>query len=187
DKSISILGAKIKRSPEEIKANVLEFFKGRFENLLTSQGHPYDVVDAVLETGATDIVQSLKKIEAMETFKSHSDFEPLATAFKRVGNIIKDFKNGSVDPAKFESEEERSLYSAFLRAKEKVIKHIEKDDYLAALVELATLRNHVDHFFNNVLVMAKNDSVRFNRLSLLKEISGMFYMIADFSKIVTGS
>ena len=187
DKSISILGAKIKRNPEEIKASVLEFFKGRFENLLTSQGHPYDVVDAVLETGAADIVQSFKKIEAMETFKSCADFEPLAIAFKRVGNIIKDFKNGLVDPAKFESEEEISLYGAFLRTKERVIKHIEKDDYLSALVELATLRSPVDHFFNNVLVMAKDDSVRFNRLSLLKEISGTFHMIADFSKIVTVS
>ena len=117
EKSITILGGKLKRAPEEITANVLEFFKGRFENLLTSQGHPYDVVDAVLETGAADIVRSFEKIEAMETFKSHADFEPLAIAFKRVGNIIKDFKNGSVDPAKFESEEERTLYAAFLTHK----------------------------------------------------------------------
>jgi glycyl-tRNA synthetase beta chain len=168
-------------------ANVLEFFKGRFENLLTSQGHPYDVVDAVLATGAADIVRSFGKIEAMETFKSHADFEPLAIAFKRVGNIIKDFSNGSVDPSKFESEEERSLHSAFLRTKEKAIKHIERDDYLSALIELATLRKPVDDFFNNVLVMAKDDAVRFNRLSLLEEISGVFHMIADFSKIVTGS
>jgi glycyl-tRNA synthetase beta chain len=187
DKSITILNGKLKRAPEEIMANVLEFFKGRFENLLTSQGHPYDVVDAVLATGAADIVRSFGKIEAMETFKSHADFEPLAIAFKRVGNIIKDFSNGSVDPSKFESEEERSLHSAFLRTKEKAIKHIERDDYLSALIELATLRKPVDDFFNNVLVMAKDDAVRFNRLSLLEEISGVFHMIADFSKIVTGS
>ncbi len=185
DKSVSILNGKIKRAPEEIKANVIEFFKGRLENLLTSQGHPYDVVDAVLETGVTDIVRSLKKIEAMETFKSHVDFEPLAIAFKRVGNIIKDFRNGSIDPTKFESEEERSLHGAFLHSKGKVLKHIEGDDYLSALVELATLRKPVDDFFNNVLVMAKDDAVRFNRLSLLEEISGTFHLIADFSKIVT--
>ncbi len=109
EKSITIIGGKLKRAPDEITANVLEFFKGRFENLLTSQGHPYDVVDAVLETGAADIIRSFEKIKAMETFKSHADFEPLAIAFKRVGNIIKDFKNGSVDPSKFESEEERTL------------------------------------------------------------------------------
>ena len=187
EESLSILGNKLKRPPEEIKTDVLEFFKGRFENQLISQGHPYDVVDAVLETGASDIVQSLKKIEAMETFKSHKDFEPLAIAFKRVGNIIKDFKNGSVDPTKFETDEERNLYAAFLRSKENVVNNIKYSDYQSVFMELATLRKPVDDFFNKVLVMAKDDAIRFNRLSLLKEISEMFHMIADFSKIVTGS
>jgi glycyl-tRNA synthetase beta chain len=60
DKSLSILGNKLKRNPKEIKTDVLEFFKGRFENQLISQGHPYDVVDAVLETGSSDILRSLK-------------------------------------------------------------------------------------------------------------------------------
>jgi len=187
EESLSILGNKLKRLPEEIKTDVIEFFKGRFENQLIAQGHPYDVVDAVLETGASDIVQSLKKIEAMEIFKTHKDFEPLAIAFKRVGNIIKDFKNGSVDPAKFETDEERNLYDAFLRSKERVVSNIKFNDYQSAFVELAALRKHVDDFFNKVLVMAKDDAVRFNRLSLLKGISEMFHMIADFSKIVTGS
>ena len=187
DKSLSILGNKLKRKPEDIKADVLEFFKGRFENMLISQGHPYDVVDAVLETGASDIVQSLKIIEAMEIFKSHKDFKPLAIAFKRVGNIIKDFKNGSVDPLKFETNEEKNLYDAFLHSKEKVVNYIRYHDYQSVFTELATLRKPVDDFFNNVLVMAKDETVRFNRLSMLREISEMFHMIADFSKIVTES
>lgn len=187
DKSLSILGDKLKRPHEEIKMDVLEFFKGRFENQLISMGRPYDVVDAVLETGASDIVRSVKKIEAMETFKSHADFEPLAIAFKRVGNIIKDFKNGTVDPARFETDEERHLHNAFLRTNKNVVNYIKGDDYRSALIELATLRKPVDDFFNNVLVMAKDESIRFNRLSLLKEISKIFHMIADFSKIVTES
>lgn len=187
DKSLSILGDKLKRPHEEIKMDVLEFFKGRFENQLISMGRPYDVVDAVLETGASDIVRSVKKIEAMETFKSHADFEPLAIAFKRVGNIIKDFKNGTVDPSRFETDEERHLHNAFLRTNKNVVNYIKGDDYRSALIELATLRKPVDDFFNNVLVMAKDESIRFNRLSLLKEISKIFHMIADFSKIVTES
>ena len=187
DKSLSILGNKLKRNPEEIKAEVLDFFKGRFENQLISQGHPYDVVDAVLETGSSDIVQSLKKIEAMEAFKTHADFKPLAIAFKRAGNIIKDFKNGAVDPSRFETDEERNLYNVYLRTKENLLKHIEGDDYRSALIELAALRKPVDDFFNSVLVMAKDDAIRFNRLSLLWEISMMFHMIADFAKIVTES
>ncbi len=187
DKSLSILGDKLKRPHEEIKTDVLEFFKGRFENQLISMGRPYDVVDAVLETGASDIVRSVKKIEAMETFKSHADFEPLAIAFKRVGNIIKDFKNGTVDPSRFETDEERHLHNAFLRTNKNVVNYIKGDDYRSALIELAALRKPVDDFFNNVLVMAKDESIRFNRLSLLKEISKIFHMIADFSKIVTES
>ena len=187
DKSLSILGDKLKRPHEEIKMDVLEFFKGRFENQLISMGRPYDVVDAVLETGASDIVRSVKKIEAMETFKSHADFEPLAIAFKRVGNIIKDFKNGTVDPSRFETDEERHLHNAFLRTNKNVVNYIKGDDYRSALIELAALRKPVDDFFNNVLVMAKDESIRFNRLSLLKEISKIFHMIADFSKIVTES
>ncbi|MCX5845635.1 MAG: glycine--tRNA ligase subunit beta [Deltaproteobacteria bacterium] len=187
DKSLSILGDKLKRPHEEIKTDVLEFFKGRFENQLISMGRPYDVVDAVLETGASDIVRSVKIIEAMETFKSHADFEPLAIAFKRVGNIIKDFKNGTVDPSRFETDEERHLHNAFLRTNKNVVNYIKGDDYRSALIELAALRKPVDDFFNNVLVMAKDESIRFNRLSLLKEISKIFHMIADFSKIVTES
>ena len=187
EESISILGIKLKRPHGEIMSDVIEFFKGRFENQLISQGHPYDVVDAVLETGASDIVRSFRKIEAMETFKSHEDFEPLAIAFKRVGNIVKDFKSGSVDSSKFETDEERNLYKAFLHTKDSVVKYFEQDDYRSALIELATLRKPVDDFFNNVLVMAKDDAIRFNRLSLLREISNIFHMIADFSKIVTES
>ncbi|MEN6317995.1 MAG: glycine--tRNA ligase subunit beta [Syntrophaceae bacterium] len=187
EESVSILGDKLKRPHEEVMAEVLEFFKGRFENQLISQEHPYDVVDAVLETGASDIVRSFRKIEAMETFKTHADFEPLAIAFKRVGNIVKDFKNGSVDSSKFETDEERSLHTAFLNTRNSVVRYIEKDDYQSALIELAALRKPVDDFFNNVLVMAKDDAIRFNRLSLLREISNMFHMIADFSKIVTES
>jgi glycyl-tRNA synthetase beta chain len=187
DKSMSILAGKLKRPQAEIKADVLEFFKGRFENQLISQGYSYDVVDGVLATGTSNIVQSFRKVEAMERFKSHADFKPLAIAFKRVGNIIKGFKNGSVDPSRFETEEERRLYSAFSDVREKVTRLITADDYPSALTELASLRKPVDDFFENVLVMAKDETIRFNRLSFLTEISKLFYSIADFSKIVTES
>jgi glycyl-tRNA synthetase beta chain len=188
DKSLSILGDKMKRAGGEIKADVLEFFKARFENLLISQGHPYDVVDAVLASGASDLLTSFRKIEAMETFKSHKDFELLAIAFKRVGNILKDFRNGYVHPALFESEAEKNLYEASAGVREAVIQHIASGgDYSSALMELARLRKPVDDFFDAVLVMAKDEKVKFNRLSLLAEISELFHRIADFSKIVTES
>jgi len=185
DKSISILADKFKKPAPEIRKDVIEFLRARFENQLISQGHPYDVVDAVLSAGLTDFGRSLRKINAMETFKSHIDFEPLAIAFKRVVNILKNFQGGAVDPAVFTSPEESALYDAYNEIRDKAISLIEKEDYEAALVELARLRKPVDAFFESVLVMDPDEKVRTNRLSMLSEISRMIYRIADFSRIVT--
>jgi len=185
EKSIAILGKKMKRTPEEIKTDVLEFFKGRLENQLISQGHPYDVVDAVLTVDTSNLVRAFNKIAAMEDFKTHEDFEPLASAFKRVGNIIKDFKDGSVDASLFETDEEKNLYETFLSINETARTYLDQGKDQEALIEMARLRKPVDNFFDTVLVMAKDEKIRFNRLSLLETISQLFYRVADFSKIVT--
>lgn len=185
DRSLEILGPLLKRPCEETKGTVLDFFQGRFENQLISQGHAYDVVDAVLATGIRDLVRSREKIRAMEAFKSHPDFQPLAIAFKRVVNITGDFKGGSVSPALFQCAEERDLHDAFLTIRQTVAQQIGSGRYEDALVTLAGLRKPVDAFFETVLVMAEDERIRFNRLSLLLDISTLFHDVADFSKIVT--
>jgi glycyl-tRNA synthetase beta chain len=185
DKSMAILGTKLRRPAEETKRDVLEFFKGRLENQLISQGHPYDVVDAVLTTGVSDIGKALKKIGAVEDVKGHPDIEPLAIAFKRVVNILKGFKEGSVDPSLFETDVERDLYEAYMELEAKVEDFLERGEYRDAMAHLVKFRKPVDSFFEGVLVMAKDEKVRFNRLSLLERIARLFYRVADFSKIVT--
>ncbi len=185
DKSLAILSDKLKRPADEAKKDVMEFFKGRFENQLIAQGHPYDVVDAVLAIDGADLVRTLSRIEAVEAFKSHPDFEPLVIAFKRVVNILKDYKGGPVDAAFFEGNEERNLYGAFVDIREKAAAAIDEDRYSDALIEMARLRKPVDAFFDTVLVMAEDEKVRTNRLSLLAGLKGLFFRIADFSKIVT--
>jgi glycyl-tRNA synthetase beta chain len=187
DESITILGALLKRPAEETKADILEFFRGRFENQLLSQGHPYDVVDAVLATGIDDLVRADEKITAMEAFKSHPDFQPLAIAFKRVANIIRNVQESALDPAHFTCTEERELHEAFLQIRQNVMHHTSEGRYPVALIALAQLRKPVDAFFEAVLVMADDEKIRCNRLALLMEISTLFHDLADFSKIVTES
>ena len=185
DKSLDILDGKLKRAKGETRSDVMNFLKGRFENQLLSQGHPNDVVDAVLAQGISDIVQSLKKTEAMETFKAHPDFEPLAVAFKRVVNILKGFEGGAVDPSLFDDPAEEDLYRVFNEIRGKADTFIDDGSYAEALSEMARLRKPVDTFFGEVMVMAKDEKIRFNRLSLLEEMARLFYRIADFSRIVT--
>ncbi len=183
--SLELLAEKLKRPAEEALVEILEFFRGRFENKLSSQGHPYDIVDGVLARGVSDFVVSVEKIEAMEDFRKHPDFEPLTIAFKRVCNIIKNFQGGSVDPAMFETDAESDLYEAFMEIRDKALDLMGNRDFKSCLTEIARLRGPVDRFFESVLVMAEDEKIRNNRLSLLSAISSLFYGIADFSKLVT--
>ncbi len=121
----------------------------------------------------------------MEEFRKHPDFEPVSIAFKRVDNILKDFKGGQFDVNLLVHDAEINLFSYFDNIKPRVEKGIAEKDFAAALNKLAALRPHVDNFFDNVMVMDKDEKVRFNRQSLLAEISALFHKIADFSKIVT--
>jgi glycyl-tRNA synthetase beta chain len=187
DKSLNLLEEKLKRPRKETKAAVLDFFKGRLENQLMAQGYPYDVIEAVLAMGIGDITESVRKIDAMISFKTHPDFEPLTVAFKRVVNILKGFSGNEVLPDLFDSKEEENLFLSYREISEKVKHYIDHTDYQTALMTLALLRKPVDAFFESVLVMAQDEKVRLNRLSLLNKLADLFYLIADFSKIVTTS
>ena len=185
DETLASLKDVLKKPAEEIKQDVLEFFKGRLQNQLISQGYAYDTVDAVLSTDIDDFVQVIEKIKALQSFRQNPEFEPISIAFKRVDNILKDFHNGQVDVNLLVHEAEIKLFSSFDSIKTRVEKGIAEKDFHAALNKLAALRPPVDNFFDHVMVMDKDEKVRINRLSLLAEISALFHKIADFSKIVT--
>lgn len=185
DESLKLLDGTLKKPAAEIKKDVREFFAGRYQNQLIAQGYSYDTVEAVFAGGLDDLVVASEKIKALQAFRANPEFEPISIAFKRVDNILKDFRNAAVDPALFVTDAERNLYSAANEIKKQIINGIEKNDYNLALKEMAQLRPPVDAFFDGVMVMDKDEKVKFNRLSLLCEISATFHKIADFSKIVT--
>jgi glycyl-tRNA synthetase beta chain len=182
DKALQLLAAKLTRPAAGVKADVMEFFRGRFVNLQGDQ-YPTDVVEAAVSVGFSDLVEAAARIRALAEFTSHPDFEALAVAFKRIGNIIKDGMDAPVDPALFEDAAEIALYEAFSTVKASVETRVADGSWLDALTEIATLRGPVDSFFDRVMVMAENERVRTNRLALLTAIARIFGRIADFSKI----
>jgi len=184
-RSLATMAHILKRPAEETVSQILEFFMARFQNQLISQGRPYDVVDAVLSIGATDLVDAAARIDAVEAFKSHPDFEPLVIAFKRVVNILKGFEGGILKEEYFKTNAERDLHRSFLDISEEAGGALGTRNYPKALAAMARLRKPVDTFFETVLVMADDETVRTNRLSLLAGIAELFFRVADFSKIVT--
>ncbi|MFA4910815.1 MAG: glycine--tRNA ligase subunit beta [Desulfobacteria bacterium] len=186
ERNIEYLNGKISRDPVMVKEGVLEFFRLRLQYQLTSQGYPYDTIDAVLSLYFDDLADSFERIKALQELKNQPDFKPLAIAFKRASNILsQSHPGGEVVPSLFQDSVENTLFEAYKEIEEYVVKLIAKKRYLDALTKMVQLRKPVDDFFDNVMVMAEDEKTRKNRLAILAEISGLFLKIADFSKIVT--
>ncbi len=185
DESLTLLKDTLKKPASDAKKDVLDFFRGRLQHQLISQGYAYDTVEAVLSADMDDLLVVIEKIKALEDFRKNPEFEPVSVAFKRVDNILKDFKGGRADVNLLAHDAEIQLFSALDDIKTRVEKNIAEKDFIGALNKLAALRPAVDAFFDHVMVMDKDEQIRLNRLSLLSEISCLFHKIADFSKIVT--
>ena len=182
--AVDLLKEKITRPRDEIMRDVLAFFSGRLSNQLTSQGLPYDVVDAVLCLGIDDLTDGCNRIEALQQMKKDPDFEALSISFKRVVNILKTAApHAKVDPTGFEHDAERTLFKTYSEIGNTVRELLAQKRYIDALKLISTIRQAVDGFFDNVLVMADDAQVRQNRCALLGAIASLFTGFADFSKI----
>ncbi len=182
DQSLGLLADKLTRPVDEVRADVLNFFQGRFRNMLDEV--PPDVVDAVLTAGFDDPLDALARARALAALKGREDFEPLATAFKRVGNILR--KAGeppAVDPGLFEADCEKQLWQALRQVRSRIDGLLGQGDYGEALQVIAGLRPAVDAFFDGVMVMAEDARLRANRLAILNAVAELFKGIADFARI----
>jgi len=169
---------------------VTAFLRDRIAHMLSEEGFAKDVIAAVVSVSVEDVPNVWERVRALQLLKSEPDFEPLAIAFKRVVNIIKQAGRSSanpagaaVDPELFEHACEGALYAAYQEVKAKVREDLSRGNFRAALLEIASLRSAVDAFFDGVLVMAEEKRLRANRLALLGQIDALFGEFADFSRI----
>ncbi len=169
---------------------IIEFLKGRMAHLLEEEGISKDAVAAVLSVSKDNIPTIWQKAHAFQLLKSEPDFEILATAFKRVVNIIKKADSSetvsqTVSDSLFEHNSESALFNLYKDVKQRVDTHIKNGNIDKAFSDIASMRESVDRFFDDVMVMAEDIDIRRNRLALLGQISGLFALLADFSKVST--
>lgn len=176
------LAPKLNRPMDQVQQDVLEFFRGRFVNLM-GNSHRADVVEAVVAAGFDNLADCAERIHALDTFRQRDDFQPLTIAFKRVCNIVKEGVDTTVDPALFRDEAEHTLYRVLQETSTTALQRIDQHQYLDALVDIAGLKWAIDAFFDAVMVMAEDQVVRNNRLALLTAINRLFNKIADFSRL----
>jgi glycyl-tRNA synthetase beta chain len=178
------LKEKMERPLEEVKEEVLDFFRVRYQNFLLDNEYPFDVTDAVLSISFGELLDVQGRIDALRKAKEWKDFESIVIAFKRAMNILKGSPpEGKVAPSLFTESAEQNLYQAFLKAKEKIELRLNKRDYPSVLLEMTQMKKPIDEFFDGVMVMVEDEAIRNNRLALLDEIGKLFLRIADFSKL----
>jgi len=183
--ALELLKDKISRTPEETALEVLDFFQTRLQRLLLTEGFDHETITAVLTAGCRDVVDAADKVQALAAVRQSPEFPALATAFKRVINIAQGAEPGEVTPLLFDQPEENILFESMELMELEVTRALESRDYPGVCRALAGLRGPVDAFFEKVMVMAEDASLRRNRLALLLRISQTFLLMADFSKITT--
>ncbi|MGZ9116476.1 MAG: glycine--tRNA ligase subunit beta, partial [Methylocystis sp.] len=175
------------------KSNIelLSFFADRLKVQLREQGARHDLVDAVFALeGQDDLLLIVRRVEALGQFLDSEDGKNLLAGYKRATNIIRIEEkreqttySGAPDPDLYRQAEEWELARAIDAAKHEARNAIAREDFAAAMRAMATLRPHVDAYFNNVTVNVAEPELRANRLKLLNEIRTATLAVADFSKI----
>ena len=178
------LKEKMERPFEEVKQEVLDFFRVRYQNFLLDKGYPFDVTDAVLSISFDELLDVHGRIDALRRAREWKDFESIVIAFKRAMNILKGSPpKKEMNLSLFAEAVEKNLYQAFVLAKEKISTSLSAKDNEAALLEMTRMKKPIDDFFDGVMVMVEDEAIRNNRLALLDEIGKVFLRIADFSKL----
>ncbi|CAM3817913.1 glycine--tRNA ligase subunit beta [Xenorhabdus thuongxuanensis] len=164
--------------------DVVEFMLGRFRAWYQELGYSVDTIQAVLARRPTQPADFDARMKAVTHFRTLDAAVSLAAANKRVSNILaksEEQLNDTVLASVLKAAEEIQLATHLVVLKEKLAPLFAESNYQDALVELASLREVVDAFFDNVMVMDEDSQVRVNRLTLLSELRDLFLRVADIS------
>jgi glycyl-tRNA synthetase beta chain len=166
---------------------VIVFLHDRLRGLLRDRGYSQDTVEAVVSQAPDRLDDIIKRLDAVKAFSALPESQSLAAANKRITNILKKNEHalGEINPALLHEAAEQRLFGALTDTRSEVDKAFAAGDFSATLKALAALRDDVDAFFNDVMVMAEDTSLRNNRLSLLSTLHSMMNRVADISKLAT--
>lgn len=173
-----------KLTNENVEQDVIDFMLGRFRAWYQDEGFSVDIIQAVLARRPTKPADFDQRVKAVSHFRGLDAAESLAAANKRVGNILAKFDGelaSEIDLALLQEDAEKVLAESVEVLTEALEPAFETGNYQQALSKLAELREPVDAFFDNVMVMADDEALKKNRLTLLNKLRNLFLEIADIS------
>ncbi|MCX5718010.1 MAG: glycine--tRNA ligase subunit beta [Nitrospirae bacterium] len=172
------------KDTKQIAETALRFFEQRLEPLFLSEGYSSDIIQSVLQLSAEIPLKEIRRrLQAVKEFKGTESYNDFLTAIKRVKNIIPATAVPSLKVKLFHEDAEKKLHEKFTAIKTEIRSLMDGHEYSEALRILSDLTVPINYFFDNVLVMDKQEEIKLNRLALLKNIWATASSIADFSKL----
>ncbi len=169
---------------EAVVEQVLNYMLERFRAWYEEQNIPVEVFQAVSAKQLSQPLDIDQRVQAVNHFRLLPEADALASANKRVANILAKVDGeilSSVNAALLEEADEKELAKVIVEKQQQVEPLFEERNYKAALTALASLQETVDNFFANVMVMADDEALKNNRLALLQQLRALFFEVADIS------
>jgi len=177
-----------KHTPKDKKDagdNLKTFIYERLSNYLKDKNFTSNEVDAVISSRPYYLNDIISKLEAIKKFSALEQSKDLASANKRVSNILKKFTGSieKVDESLLEEVEEIQLFKTITKLNPIIIEALKKKNFIEALNSLVDLKNPIDQFFENVMVNSEDEKIKINRHNLLKQLHISLNSVADISKL----
>jgi glycyl-tRNA synthetase beta chain len=185
NKSLDIYESKniLKSSREEVLNQVKEFIKQRVINVFTDLKYSKDYVNAIVEVSFENIIEVEAKLKALVNISKNDNFDDIINLVKRIENISKDYHNTDVKEELLKEEKEKELFNYTEKVKIDIKENLENNDYDNYFDIILNSKNIINEFFDNVMVMDKDENIKNNRLALLKSIYNEFSKVADLKYI----
>ena len=169
-------------------ADLRDFVWARAQFFFEEKGFRADEIRSVRQGGLINLKRTFLRLAAIHSVRQNHDFEPLAAAFKRAANILKQARFPIEEPflperGLLKEDAERALFDALCALEGRVQERCVAESYEAGLRALVGVKPHLDFFFERVMVMAEEKELRRQRLGLLAKLVRLFNCVADLSEI----
>jgi glycyl-tRNA synthetase beta chain len=173
--------------PVKLEAQLLDFIWGRASSLFEELGFRSDEIRSVRFGAMKDLPATARRLAALRAVRRDPAFEPLAAAFKRASNILKQSKgieNGVLpERALLKEAAELAFYDALVGVEGAANDRLVRGDFEGALKSLVAIKPHLDLFFDKVMVMVEDETLKRQRLAVLAKLVRAFKRVADLSEI----
>lgn len=167
---------------DELLGQVEEFFTLRLKNIFLDREVPHHVIDLLLSNNELSVADAEGLVNALLANRIDENVE-LVQAYTRMYNLVKDVEYTSVNSDLLKEDAEKALFEAASKASEASLAAWEANDYAAVVAVPATLVPAINKFFEDVMVMDKDEAIKANRLQLVRLAYSVMAIIGDISAL----